>query len=53
MEIVSIPGVERVNIPAAVVVYSRKKDQARAFIEFLAGPTGQKVFAEHGYITEP
>lgn len=53
MDIVSIPGIEQVNIPAAVVTHSTSKKRAREFVDFIAGPHGLKVFAKHGYRTTP
>ena len=53
MDIVPIDGAERVNIPAAVVAYSRQKETARRFVEYVSGAEARKVFAEHGYTTEP
>ena len=53
LDIVPIAGAERVSIPAAVVAYSRQKETARRFVEYVSGAEGRKVFAEHGYTTEP
>jgi molybdate transport system substrate-binding protein len=38
-------------IPAAVSTYSQDKKNAKKFINFLASPQGQKIFAKEGYIT--
>jgi len=51
MDIVPIPGIEQVNIPAAVVIHSTQKERAREFVDFIAGPQGIKVFAKYGYRT--
>ena len=37
-------------IPAAVSTYSQDKKGAQRFIDFLASPAGQKIFAKWGYI---
>ena len=37
-------------IPAAVSTYSQDKKSAQRFIDFLASPAGQKIFAKWGYI---
>jgi len=51
MDIVPIPGIEQVNIPVAVLIHSIRKERAREFVDFIAGPHGLKVFAKHGYRT--
>jgi molybdate transport system substrate-binding protein len=37
-------------IPAALSTYSRDKEGAQRFIDFLISPEGQKIFAQWGYI---
>jgi molybdate transport system substrate-binding protein len=37
-------------IPAAISTYSQDKKSAQRFINFLASPKGQKIFAKWGYI---
>jgi molybdate transport system substrate-binding protein len=37
-------------IPAAVSTYSQDKKSSQRFIDFLASPVGQKIFAKWGYI---
>jgi molybdate transport system substrate-binding protein len=37
-------------IPAAVSIHSQDKKSAQRFIDFLASPAGQKIFAAWGYI---
>jgi molybdate transport system substrate-binding protein len=37
-------------IPAAISTYSQDKKSAQRFINFLASPEGQKIFAKWGYI---
>ncbi len=40
-------------IPAAISYYSREKEAAGAFIDFLTSPTGQDIFRKWGYdVTE-
>lgn len=40
-------------IPAAVSVFTRDREKASRFVEFLASAEGRKVFAAHGYgVTE-
>jgi molybdate transport system substrate-binding protein len=40
-------------IPAAVSTYSRNREAAQKFIQFLSSPEGRKVFSGHGYaVTE-
>jgi molybdate transport system substrate-binding protein len=49
LDLVKIPGVEMVNIPAAVVTYSKEKDLAQQFVEYIAGPKGLEIFTKQGY----
>lgn len=51
IELVSIAGAKAVNIPAAVVRYSRQPEKAQRFVEFISGPKGREIFAKHGYTT--
>jgi molybdate transport system substrate-binding protein len=37
-------------IPAAISTYSKNKEKAQRFIDFLTSPEGQKIFAKWGYI---
>jgi len=38
-------------VPAAVSVFTRNRDAAPAFLEFLTGPEGREIFRRHGYLT--
>lgn len=37
-------------IPAAISTYSKDRDSAQRFIDFLTSPEGRKIFARWGYI---
>jgi molybdate transport system substrate-binding protein len=37
-------------IPAGISTYSRDKESAQQFIQFLTSSNGQKIFAKWGYI---
>jgi ABC-type molybdate transport system substrate-binding protein len=35
--------------PGAVITWSKEKAEARAFLAYLAGPSGKHYFKAHGY----
>ncbi len=41
------------NIPAAVSVYSKQRDAAQRYIDFLTSEEGKAIFSKHGYSVEP
>jgi molybdate transport system substrate-binding protein len=41
------------NIPAALSVYSKQRETARQFIDFLASEEGKAIFESHGYHVTP
>lgn len=54
MQIVPIPKkyAKTYTVQGAVVTWSPDKKAALAYLDFLAGPEGQKIFAKHGYTTK-
>lgn len=56
IETVRIPSaqVPRIGyIPVAVSRFTRDRKAAQAFIDFLAGPEGRRIFARHKYFATP
>jgi len=56
IDVVNIPPehLRVYNIPAAISVYSRHREAAQQFIDFLTSDEGKAIFAKHGYsITKP
>ncbi|MCS7089900.1 MAG: molybdate ABC transporter substrate-binding protein [Verrucomicrobiota bacterium] len=54
IETVPLPSAHIVRIgyiPVAVSRFSRNREAAQAFLDFLLGPEGRAVFARHGYFT--
>ncbi|NOY81643.1 MAG: molybdate ABC transporter substrate-binding protein [Kiritimatiellaeota bacterium] len=49
LDVVLIEGGTPVNIPAAVIVYSKRPQEAQRLVDFLAGPQGKDIFRKHGY----
>lgn len=49
---VPIEGATAITIPVAVVSFSKQKDVAQRFVDYLAGPKGRAVFARHGYTVD-
>ena len=41
------------SIPAAVSAYSKQREAARKFIDYLTSKEGKAIFAKHGYSVEP
>jgi molybdate transport system substrate-binding protein len=41
------------NIPVAIAVYSKQRDAAQKFIDFLTSDEGQAIFSKHGYSVTP
>jgi len=35
--------------PVALCIYSKKKEQAKKYFDFVLSPEGRRIFAEHGY----
>jgi molybdate transport system substrate-binding protein len=52
MDSVPLEGAAAVTVPAGVVSFSKQKDLAQRFADYLAGPQGREVFARHGYTVE-
>jgi len=40
-------------IPLGTLTFSKHAEDAKRFLDFVAGPRGQAVFAEHSYTTDP
>jgi molybdate transport system substrate-binding protein len=53
IDAVPIEGDRAITIPVAVVAFSKQKERAQRFADYLAGPQGRAVFARHGYIIDP
>ncbi len=49
LDVILIEGGAAVNIPAAVIVYSKRPQEAQRLVDFLAGPQGKEIFRKHGY----
>ncbi len=41
------------NVPAAVAVYSKQREEAQEFINFVTSAKGKAIFAKHGYSVKP
>jgi molybdate transport system substrate-binding protein len=41
------------NIPAAISVYSKNREAAQKYIDFLTSEEGRAIFSKHGYSVEP
>ena len=52
MDVVPLAGAKAVTVPVAVVSFSKQKERAQRFADYLAGPQGRAVFARHGYIVD-
>ena len=40
-------------VPVAMITYSRQPANAQKFMDFLASPEGQAIFAKHGFGAPP
>jgi molybdate transport system substrate-binding protein len=49
MDTVPLPGVRSVTVPVAVVTFSKQKELAQQFADFVSGPKGREIFVRHGY----
>jgi len=52
MDAVPLAGAAAVNVPASVVSFSKQKEAAQRFADWLAGPKGREVFIRHGYTVD-
>lgn len=52
MDAIPFEGAGTVNIPVAVVTFSKQKEAAQRFADWLAGPKGREVFSRHGYTVD-
>ena len=52
MDVVPLAGAAAVTVPAGVVSFSKQKELAQRFADYLAGPKGREVFARHGYTVD-
>jgi molybdate transport system substrate-binding protein len=52
MDAIPFAGATAVNVPAAVVTFSKHKVEAQRFADYLAGPKGREVFTRHGYTVD-
>jgi len=52
MDAVPFEGATVIEQPAAVIAFSKQKEQARRFIDYLTGTQGREVFARHGYTVD-
>ena len=53
-EVVSIPPEQNVvaRIPIGILSFSKKRELARKFIDFVASDRGRRIFEKHGYTTK-
>ena len=53
-EVVPIPREQNViaHIPIGILSFSKKKELARKFIDFVASDRGRRIFEKHGYTTK-
>jgi molybdate transport system substrate-binding protein len=49
MDSVPLAGAASVTVPVGVVSFSKHKEAAQQFADFISGPKGREVFARHGY----
>jgi molybdate transport system substrate-binding protein len=52
MDAIPFEGATPIEQPAAVVAFSKQKEAAQRFLDYLAGPQGRAVFARHGYTVD-
>jgi len=52
MDVVEFAGAASVNIPVSVVSFSKQKELAQRFVDFIAWPKGREVFARNGYTVD-
>lgn len=52
LDTVPLVGVADVTVPVGVVAFSKQKESAQRFADYLAGPKGREVFVRHGYTVD-
>lgn len=52
VDAVPFEGARVIAEPVAVISFSKQKEQAQRFAEWLAGPKGREVFTRHGYTVD-